>query len=367
MRKQKRIVRNYKFSEPRLDDNLLDLVVMGSSRPDRVLALHKAFTPSPVSLRLETNKQLPIQLSRFLGANCPWASQFRSSRGYDPQSANQSQLLSGFWINSVFLDPAWNRNYFHWHRNFLTHLAFLLSKGFSDISVVVEDVLAPFKLESLGALGIREENLVPISSALGRRVENWVSVEGLDRQKAKPRRDFVRPWALRELGRGLAAGLGVGARPRDLNIFVKRGAVDDRRIMNEGAVEKFLENEGGYIAIDLASLAYREQADLFNGAKNVVGMHGGGLTNLIFAHGPQVLEIAPSGHQWRPDFYPFSNSSGGTLTQVGLPSRNQTNDVEVPIDLLRWWLRANPAQKNFFISPDYVESNYGKQPTSSIS
>ena len=65
-----------------------------------------------------------------------------------------------------------------------------------------------------------------------------------------------------------------------------------RRLKNELEVQSFLRDRGFKI-VNLERLALREQMRLFNQADIVVGFHGAGLANLVFAKpGTKVIEIA---------------------------------------------------------------------------
>jgi capsular polysaccharide biosynthesis protein len=64
-----------------------------------------------------------------------------------------------------------------------------------------------------------------------------------------------------------------------------------RHIVNEEEVERLLA-EFGFETVSCGSMPVEAQMTLFNRADAVIGVHGGGLTNLIFSEpGTQVLEI----------------------------------------------------------------------------
>lgn len=350
--------RSFKLEE-RAGQEPANLATYGNEIPARLVKYHQPQELPPVEIRCETYSTLPGLEAQFLRRYCPWGQQLRTRKDAGHLAARYAAVLQGFWFNTAFSNPAWNRNFFHWHRNVLTHLALLISEGFSDIRVIVEQELADYKRESLLALGIDESRWLPVPKVLGRTVENLVSVHGLDRNLTSAKHDYVRPEALTELGKQLSKGMDLAPVKRDLNLYVRRGDVPDRRVVNEREVIDFLQTRGHYRAVDLSKLQYREQAVLFNRAQFIVGMHGGGLTNLLFARNPWVLELAASGHGWRPDFFPFANGSEGFLAQVGLRSENLQNDISIPLGVLEWWLRLERLDENSFFSPDYAWSDHG--------
>ena len=91
--------------------------------------------------------------------------------------------------------------------------------------------------------------------------------------------------------------------PADKRIFISRNDAKTRRILNQPDVDAVL-TEFGYVSEELAGRSFAEQRALFASASHVVGVHGAGLTNVLFSPpGTQVLEIlAPmcaSASYWR--------------------------------------------------------------------
>lgn len=74
------------------------------------------------------------------------------------------------------------------------------------------------------------------------------------------------------------------------NIYISRRLAGSRRIKNERAVTERLEARG-FTTCCLETFAHKDQVELFASAATVVGQHGAGLTNLLYAAGARVLEI----------------------------------------------------------------------------
>jgi Glycosyltransferase 61 len=83
------------------------------------------------------------------------------------------------------------------------------------------------------------------------------------------------------------------ARDSGRRLFVSRSDTSGRRITNEPQVAREFASRGFEIVL-LTRLSVSEQIDMFAGASCVAGVHGAGLTNMIFsAPGTRVLEILP--------------------------------------------------------------------------
>jgi hypothetical protein len=101
--------------------------------------------------------------------------------------------------------------------------------------------------------------------------------------------------------------------PRDTlgrkRIFISRNDAKNRRILNQGEIDAVLA-EFGYEGVELTGKTFDEQRGLFSDASHVVGVHGAGLTNILFSPpGAQVLEILPPMCAV-PDYWQLSRAMG---------------------------------------------------------
>lgn len=80
----------------------------------------------------------------------------------------------------------------------------------------------------------------------------------------------------------------------DRKLYISREDAKKRRLSNDAEIQAFLEARG-FETILAAKLPFKEQISLFALASQVAGVHGAGLTNLVFAPpGTRVTEFFPS-------------------------------------------------------------------------
>ena len=87
-----------------------------------------------------------------------------------------------------------------------------------------------------------------------------------------------------------------------LRLYVSRGDNTNQRVLlNESKLLKQLSCRG-FKSLELSELSFDEQVDLFSRAEAVIGVHGAGLSNLVFAPaGCLVTEIA--GQSYCPNMF----------------------------------------------------------------
>lgn len=78
-------------------------------------------------------------------------------------------------------------------------------------------------------------------------------------------------------------------------IYIKRSERTGRFILNCDEIENFLK-KNNFVIINPDNCSFEEQIIVFRNSKYIIGAHGAGLTNLIFAYknNPRILEISPN-------------------------------------------------------------------------
>src|SRR5207244_2202402 len=80
-----------------------------------------------------------------------------------------------------------------------------------------------------------------------------------------------------------------------LKVYVSRSDAEHRRLTNEADLIRML-TEQGFTVVSPGQLSFAAQVELFARARVIVGVHGAGLTNLIWApRNCTVIELSPEG------------------------------------------------------------------------
>jgi hypothetical protein len=196
--------------------------------------------------------------------------------------------------------------------------------------LLVNRELGAFHHRTLDLMGVDAGRLmVPAAPALTRFAR--LSIPGLVSRPRRPdgQMDWMIPsvsaraarWVRERLMDGLAIP---GGGPR--RILVSREGSLFRRCENEAAIADIAVRHG-FKPVRLEDLTFDAQVDLFSGAEIVMGVHGAGFTNMLFAPaGALLIELHPAGHL--PVFYRHLTglmdqrhmAIPGTITQSLSPS-----------------------------------------------
>jgi capsular polysaccharide biosynthesis protein/Tfp pilus assembly protein PilF len=229
-------------------------------------------------------------------------------------------------------------NHFHWLVDFLSRLVVLeaFTKALPELATM------PLLLGAHATQVVRE--LLPLLGfgAGGITIaEAGAAVEAPELLvPAMAARDRHGTAAFAALLRQRLAGTMAGLDPGPRRIYVSRSGAGARRVRNEADVEAMLAAEGFAIA-RLDNLPAVEQVRLFAAAETIVGPHGAGLANIVFAPaGCRVIEL-----NYESD---FSNLYRGLSLRLGhgyravrcprvTVSRDRPGkqDISVPLDRLR--------------------------------
>ena len=110
--------------------------------------------------------------------------------------------------------------------------------------------------------------------------------------------------------------------------------LNNRRIINEDEVVSFLESYG-YVSVILDGMPLHQIISLFRTATHIIGVHGAGLTNLLFSENASVIELHAEGHGIRPDYFQLALIKRLQYCYHVFPSFNKFNDVVVDIQILQ--------------------------------
>lgn len=185
------------------------------------------------------------------------------------------------------------RGYYHWMFDVLPRLDLIRRAGVDWNSIdcfLVNDYITRFHIETLHLLGLVKRKI---------RSSHWhpyVKAEELIMPSLVGNTGHIPRWAcdfLRNsfLHRRPGSVNNINNTLRSLRLYLSRGQVAHRRVINEQEVIAML-NRFGFKSILLESLSFGEQVTLLSSASVVVAPHGAGLTNIVFCHpGTKVIEI----------------------------------------------------------------------------
>lgn len=184
-----------------------------------------------------------------------------SEEGAEPLEVDEPLILVGG-----------HENYYHWHLNWLPRLA--LADRFSELREVrplILDTPSSFMRDSLEAVTDRK----------------MADCFGLGWRKLRVSRLFVpamflnpmhAPFAL-DVYQPLRRAVPKSERTR---IYISRGKARLRRVVNDAEVSEMLSHYG-FQTVFAEELTYEDQVSLFSRAEFIIGAHGAGLTNMLFA------------------------------------------------------------------------------------
>jgi capsular polysaccharide biosynthesis protein len=218
----------------------------------------------------------------------------------------------------------WDRNWAHWLQWHLVKVALLQRHGRAE-NIVLPDRhrLSPVVDRSLDALGVDRAAAHPLSSPILDVDE--LTVVGMDEYRA-PLVDDLRN------------RMTLSSARRDRKLFVSRAKASWRRLRNEDECWPILQAHG-YERVFMEDHPFDEQRALIGEAAVVAGVHGAGLTNVIFgANGLQVIEIADAAFP-NPQVYALSGALRHRYRVLFASPAGEFNpgyhDVAVNVDELR--------------------------------
>ena len=187
-------------------------------------------------------------------------------------------------LSSFFGTP----NYCHWMFDVLPRIELMRLAGI-DLRTIDQFVFhmieAPFHWETLNLLGIPKEKIIDTRDHPHIAAENLVVPSIFHHPANGGSRwiiDFLRKLILEK------ANVKI---PKFRRIYISRSGASKRLIINDKEVENILNNYG-FQSVTMDSMSVVEQAAMLSEAEVVVGVHGAGLTNIVFCSpGTKVVEI----------------------------------------------------------------------------
>jgi capsular polysaccharide biosynthesis protein len=188
-----------------------------------------------------------------------------------------------------------HEHFFHFLFDRLPRLYYLIEKfplGRDKVIVLTNEKLPAFQRDIYAFIAARHPNITfsPVPERERWRLPRLHQID--DFQPIK--RTLASEGALEFMRRLVFDGYGIAATKPSRNLYVTRADTKKRRIVNEAELQPIL-SARGFESVAPGRLPLREQARLFAEAHAIVGPHGAGLTNILFApHTARVVEIFPA-------------------------------------------------------------------------
>ncbi len=232
------------------------------------------------SLRLLGESLVPVDPAGRACFEAMYGPQASGDPVWRPGGFGPARDLAGNWTSLV---SRWTlgSNYYHWLTDALTRLSHL-SFFPADTGILVPAGLPGFARDSLKLLGLWERacEVEDRHLVVG---THWFSGPGAPS-------GCVNPLGTRWLRQAFGPEPAVGSGHR--RIFVSRRGTT-RDLINLPEVERELSADGWEV-LDPGTLSFREQVETFREARVIAGVHGAGMSNLLWAPaGVRVIELMP--------------------------------------------------------------------------
>lgn len=199
--------------------------------------------------------------------------------------------------------------YFHWFIDCLPRIWLLKKFDFDYDKVFVGDIAnIDFALKSLDAFGIDETSIVYFDEGKNLFFDDLILpvTKVTEQRKIRPSLGdgihFKGGWSksyivelnnriVQKFAKNDAKHLGFD------KIFVGRNDASHRRVENIDEVETLLAKYG-FVFIDPGTLSFEDQVTIFHCARKIVGIHGAGMTNILWTNidsTVDIIEIAVDG------------------------------------------------------------------------
>jgi Glycosyltransferase 61 len=171
-------------------------------------------------------------------------------------------------------------SYYHWMLDVLPRLLFVERfDRLRGMPLIVQRGFTQTQRESLQILGIRPDRIIEFNGNHWQVEQLYYIQHGM----------YANPTPLHV--QWLRERFAPGSITRSRRLYISREDATKRRIVNEADLVRELVPHG-FEVVTLRGMSFADQARLFNEAEIIVGPHGAGFTNAVFAQpGTSVIEL----------------------------------------------------------------------------
>jgi len=225
----------------------------------------------------------------------------------------------------ILLGIDWWQGYYHWMIDVLPRLSLLEQfETLQSIPIIVPAGIAPYQYESLRLVGISPDRIIEFNA------DHW-QVDLLYFPSPLGGLGNPSPWAITWLREHIFNELGIMNSTPSRFIYITRRDARIRRIINEDQIIELLKKKGFEIVCP-GELSFAEQVRIFAQARVVIGPHGAGLTNMVFApHNALLIELFPDNYV-NGCYWALANAN--SQTYAFLTGRSMGKNFEVSLDKL---------------------------------
>ncbi|WP_157557349.1 glycosyltransferase family 61 protein [Natrinema pellirubrum] len=214
------------------------------------------------------------------------------TNGITPSGRSAFQKKKEFDTLLSLVGP-YDKNYYHWFGNYLPRLEGLQHyPGADEVTLMIPADPPEWLRDSLELLGFGDYNIVewpgkPVHADryILSRYRSEASSETGNRPPIMSKKNFK--WILDRIGENTPNNTREKDRPR---IYISREDATARRTLNEQEVMATL-SEYDFEKYILSEYSLAEQIRLFSNAEIIIGAHGAGLINMLFASDATVIEL----------------------------------------------------------------------------
>jgi len=199
-----------------------------------------------------------------------------------------------------YLDMLFSVNYAHWFLDELPRLVAALPHLPPGTRFIVSDPVQEFKSQSLAALGVTKDRLIPVKGYFETHCERlWFATP-----LGSCEWSSTSPAVFNQIRNALLLAYGGTSGPTPERIYISRSGAAFKRLINEKqllpVIEKF-----GFTVVRTEKLSLEQQVRTFSKAKVVLAAHGAGMTNMLFSPPPALLlelqdaKFAPRRWYWK--------------------------------------------------------------------